>query len=454
MTSHSKEFVPGDPSWEGGNYGQYFRKGAVHKDLYVKEGLFEDEMTHLFGSTWVFIGHESELPNANDFIRRRIGRRPVIFVKKEDGTTDVLINRCPHRGALICRFEKGNAKRFTCGYHAWSFENDGKCVAIPIRQAYGEDFNLEKHNLLKPAHVDNYRGFVFASMSPDVVPLDEHLGGAKTYIDQWLDRGNGENVIINNGAMRFTTHANWKTVYDNAGDGYHPPFSHESMLRVFTRRYGDETDMSYFPSGADEGPMPSRDLGNGHTVIDQRVAMHAASAWERQHVHPGREAAEAAVIAKHGKEEGIKLLDASTGAGLNLSIFPNLLFLGNQIQLIEPISAGKTIVTFFSTSLEGADEEINVTRMRMQEDFPSFGEVDDTAQWESCQEGMETVPELEWIDISRHMDTDKGSIEDDGYYSEPVTSDLHMRAYYAEWRRVMERATKAENETMEEATNV
>ncbi|MHA7777987.1 aromatic ring-hydroxylating oxygenase subunit alpha [Roseibium sp. M-1] len=439
MTSSERQVSSGQ---EKDRYARYFRDGAVHRDLYINPDLFAAEMGSLFGSTWVYIGHETELPKPNDFIRRRIGRRPVIFVKKDNGEVDVLINRCPHRGALICRFEKGNAKRFTCGYHAWSFENDGKCVAIPIRHAYGEDFDVEQNNLLKPARVDSYRGFVFASMSDDVLPLTEHLAGATRYIDQWLDRGAGEKVIINNGSMRFTSHSNWKTVYDNAGDGYHPPFSHESMLRVFARRYGDDTDMTYFPSGAEEGPIPMKHLGNGHTLLDQRVAMHAESAWARQHVHPGREVAEAAVIEKYGKEEGTKRLDASTGAGMNLSIFPNLLFLGNQVQLIEPLAVNKTIITFFSTSLEGADEDINAARMRMQEDFPSFGEVDDTAQWESCQEGMETVPELEWIDISRHMTTQAGAVDADGHYYEPVTSDLHMRVYYAEWKRIMERAAE------------
>lgn len=434
-------------------YDNFFREGYVHKDLYVSEQLFNDEMQYLYGNTWVYIGHETELPNANDFIRRRIGRRPVIFVRKDDGSTDVLINRCPHRGALICRSESGNTKRFTCGYHAWSFENDGNCVAIPLRHAYGDDFRLEDHNLLKPARVDNYRGFVFASMSDKVPPLVEHLAGATSYLDQWLDRGNREKLIINNGVMPFLTHANWKTVYDNAGDGYHPPFSHESMLRVFARRYGDDTDMSYFPSGTNEGPMTSRDLGNGHTVIDQRPAMHAESAWRRQHVHPGRENAEAAIVARFGEEAGIKMLDASTGAGINLSIFPNLLLLGNQVQLLEPISVDKTAVHWFSTSLEDAPEEINLTRMRMQEDFPSFGEVDDTAQWESCQEGMETVPEMEWIDIRRHMSTNAGHVEADGYYTEPVTSDLHLRTHFNAWRRIMESATYSSAKVLEESAD-
>jgi len=440
MSSHATVKSSEDRNSVPSPYGDFFRDGYVHRDLYVKQSLFDDEMRLLFGSTWVYIGHETELPNANDFIRRRIGRRPVIFVRKEDGKVDVVVNRCPHRGALLCRFERGNAKRFTCGYHAWSFENDGTCVAIPLRHAYGENFRLEDHDLLKPARVESYRGFVFASMSPNVPPLQEHLAGSASYLDQWLDRGTGQKVVVNNGSMTFTCHANWKTVYDNAGDGYHPPFSHESMLRVFTRRYGDDTDMSYFPSGSNEGPMVSRDLGNGHTVIDQRPAMHAKSAWKRQHVHPGREAAEVAVFDRFGEEAGIKLLDASTGAGMNISIFPNMLIVGNQIQIVDPVSVNQTSIQWFSTSIEGAPVEINLTRMRMQEDFPSFGEVDDTAQWESCQEGMEAVPEMEWIDIRRHIATNQGRVDADGRQTHPITSDIHMRAYYRQWLRVMNEA--------------
>ena len=429
--------APLPPFRESRKYNAFIQDGFVHRDLYTDATIFQDEMRILFANTWVYIGHETELPNPNDFIRRRIGRRPVIFVRKENGDVDVVVNRCPHRGALLCRFERGNSKRFTCGYHAWSFENDGACVAIPLRHAYGDDFRVEDHDLLKPARVDSYRGFVFASMSPDVPSLLEHLAGAAPCLDQWLDRGNGERVIVNNGIMNFTVHANWKTVYDNAGDGYHPPFSHESMLRVFARRYGDDTDMSYFPSGTGEGPMTSKDLGNGHTLVDQRPAMHAGSAWQRQHVHPGREVAEVDLVRKLGQEQAIKALNASTGAGMNLSVFPNLLILGNQIQLIDPLALNKTVVQWFSTSLEGASPEINFTRMRMQEDFPSFGEVDDTAQWESCQEGMEDVPEMEWIDIRRHMATGVATMDECGNLTHPVTSDLHMRAYYQQWLRVM-----------------
>ena len=66
--------------------------------------------------------------------------------------------------------------------------------------------------------------------------------------------------------------------------------------------------------------------------------------------------------------------------------------------------------------------------------------MDDTAQFESCQHGLEDVPELEWVDIRRHMDTGAGYQDADGFWREPISSDLHLRCYYGAWRRIMEEA--------------
>ncbi len=439
MSATSMPRAPTAFTSEPGRYGHLFRPGYVHRDLYASPDLFAAEMRSLFGNTWVYVGHASEIPQPNDFIMRTIGRRPVILCRKEDGAFSVLLNRCSHRGALVCRTPRGNARHFTCGYHAWTFLNDGRCTGVPLKHAYGEAYNRADQNL-RSITTDSYRGFIFASVSPSVPPLLEHLAGAKTFLDQWLDRDGARPVLVQNGDMQFQTHANWKTVYDNAGDGYHPPFSHTSMLRVFADRYGD-VDMQYYAKNFDESPILSKDLGNGHTTLDQRPEMHAESAWRRQHVSPGREALEAALTERYGAEEALRMLDASTGSGLNLNIFPNLLIIGNQIQMVEPVAVNRTVVHWFSTTLEGAPPEVNATRMRLQEDFPSFGEVDDTAQFESCQHGLEDVPEVEWVDIRRHMDTGVGHPDTDGYWREPISSDLHLRCYYGAWRRIMEQAS-------------
>ncbi len=426
-----------------GAYDRYFRPGYVHRDLYVSPAVFAQEMKSLFAGSWVYIGHASEVPNPNDYVTRHIGRRPVILTRDRDGAIHVLINRCPHRGTLVCRKDRGNAGRFTCPYHAWTFMNDGRCIGVPLRDGYGPDFKLEDHGLARAARVESYRGFVFASLSDSVPPVVEYLAHAKRYLDEWLDRGDKLPVVVRAGAMQFDVHANWKVIYDNAGDGYHPPFSHVSMLNVFNRRYGD-VDMQYYAGNFDQSALVSRDLGNGHTLLDQRPSMHSESAWKRQHVLPGRETLWAQLNETHGEDKALAMLDASTGSGLNLTIFPNLLIIGNQIQVIEPISHNRTAVHWYSTTLEGAPEEINAIRMRMQEDFPSFGEVDDLAQFESCQEGMETVAEMEWVDIRRHMSTQQGHFESDGIWTEPISSDQHMRCYFAAWRQIMNRAAAAQ----------
>jgi nitrite reductase/ring-hydroxylating ferredoxin subunit len=422
-----------------GRYAPYFKPGFVHRDLYVSEAIFREELKTLFASTWVYVAHESEIPLPGDYVTRVIGRRPVIVVRDEAGGINVLLNRCTHRGATICREERGNATLFTCPYHAWSFTRRGACAAVPVRSGYGESVNLAAFNLGKAASVDSYRGFIFATLTP-TQPLIQHLAGAATMLDQWLDRNAGIKLRVRNGAMAFKLRTNWKCVYDNAADGYHVPFSHASMIRVIERRYGKGIDINYDSGVADASPLFVKNLGNGHTILDQRPEMHASSAWKRQHVLPGREILWSQLNDQLGEDSALALLNGSTGAGMNINIFPNLLIIGNQIQVIEPQSVNESVIRWYSTSLESVPPEINAIRMRMQEDFPSFGEVDDAANFEACQLGLEEIPEMEWVNVSRHMDTQQSQLDQDGYWREPISTDLHARAYWSAWRKLMESA--------------
>jgi hypothetical protein len=91
------------------------------------------------------------------------------------------------------------------------------------------------------------------------------------------------------------------------------------MLTGFQKRYGD-VDLSYYRTNSDKFAFYGKPLGNGHTTLDQRPMMHAESAWKRQHPHPSREPLEAALIEHYGEERAIRMLDDSTGSGLNLNI--------------------------------------------------------------------------------------------------------------------------------------
>jgi hypothetical protein len=113
------------------------------------------------------------------------------------------------------------------------------------------------------------------------------------------------------------------------------------------------------------------------------------------------------------------------------------LFIGNQIQVLQPIGVTKTAVYFHATRRKDSDGATNTMRLRTQEDFPILGEMDDADNFEECQRGISGSPEDEWIDISRHFETGKDMDIEDGLIKGLVTSEIHMRNYYTQWRKLM-----------------
>lgn len=423
---------------QGGDYDWDYLVQAerVHRDLYTDPDIFALEMRRIYGGSWVYLGHESEIPGPHDFVSRRLGLRPIVLIRGKDGEVRALFNRCTHRGATICRTEQGKAEFFTCAYHGWTFDSSGNCLSVPFAEAYGDKFDRREKDLGRALRVGNYRGFVFVSLNPAAPALIDYLAAARPLLDYWIDRAPTGKVIVRSAAQRYIVRCNWKLVYDNAGDGYHPPFSHQSLLTIGAR-LGGARDMTYFATGhPDDTGMYAQSLGNGHTFVDQRPEMHAVSAWRRQRLQPGREAYEDQLRRKIGAEAADPLLEIATGSGMNLNIFPNLLVIGNQIQVVEPLAVDRTQITWYGTTLADVPDEINTLRMRTQEDFPIFGEIDDSANFEACQVGM-AVPEMEWIDFSRHAVTGKEIVSAGGVVTGPVTDDIHMRAYYRAWKELM-----------------
>ncbi len=409
------------------------QEDRIHRSVYTSERIFKREMHNIFGSAWVFVGHESEIPEAGSFVTRQFGGRPVIITRDSHAGIHILFNRCAHRGAKVCRQDKGISGVFVCPYHSWSYDQAGHSVSVPLNDAYGTDKKNGKFDLLKVPRVDSYRGFIFGALNPGQSSLEDYLAGGKKVIDDWLDRYAGGEVEVS-GSQRYHIAANWKFVSDNQGDGYHPAYSHRSLLTMAASRYGNR-DMQYFAANPDDSRMFVKAFENGHYYVDQRGEMFAESGWELQRPQPGREYFEEALHNKYGEKEAKRLLELAVGAGINLTIFPNLLLIGNQIQLIDPISVAETDLIWFATTVPDLPDEVNTMRLRSQEDFPMFGEVDDVENFESCQAGL-GISEDEWVDCSRHLHSGKEVVENDGIRA-PVTSDITMRTFYKEWKRLM-----------------
>ena len=266
----------------------------VHRRVFVDPAVFDLEMGRIFERAWVYVCHASEIPKPGDFVTTTIGRQPVICSRHEDGAVYVLHNRCGHRGALVCHFEKGNTgKRFRCPYHGWSFHTNGDLHAIPVRQGYGPDYDLDEEvfGLVRVPNVAIYHGFVFASLDPNAAPPFSLPTPMKRCIDTIVERAPDGEIEVTGGVHKYEFRGNWKAQVENILDHYHPAFSHESTTnpdgRQFSRREGevegtpifdagggiaawDEAEIVTFDGGHGyQGPMPGADKAKSGPIFEQ-----------------------------------------------------------------------------------------------------------------------------------------------------------------------------------------
>ncbi|MCB1487336.1 MAG: Rieske 2Fe-2S domain-containing protein [Bauldia sp.] len=406
------------------------RDDVVHRRVYADPALFDIEMERVFGGTWCYIGHESEVPKPGSFVRRRLGRRQILLVRTEAGEIRGLLNRCTHRGTTLVGDERGCSHRLTCPYHGWAFALDGRLLNLPISDSY--DKLYERPFDLGQLKVESYRGFVFGTMAAEPMELAEWLGPAAAWLDEHVDRHPQGALRVMPTAARQEYRGNWKMAWDNAADGIHATFAHRSY-NLLGKEAETDTVLARNPNTT---PMVSRTLGHGHCVVDQRPGIPAGP-WSTMRPLPTRNDLEASL--RDSGQRTRENLDLMTGNMVNLSIFPNLIFVGNQMMIVEPLAVDHTRLSYYLVLADQAPEEVNLMRLRVDEDFLSFGTPDDLEMFERVQEGLQTIEE-EWVDISRG-DHAGDVIDEHGYALGDIASEAPIRAYLAEWKRLMAEPT-------------
>lgn len=399
--------------------------GIVHRSLYTDPDLFGIEMDRIFGATWVYLAHVSEVPGPGDFVRRRMGPRQVIVARTGDGSLRGLLNRCTHRGTTLVGEARGCAQRFVCPYHGWSFGLDGTIQNLPVPDSY--DRLYDRPFDLGQVLLAERSGFVFGTLAAEPMPLDDWLGPAGDWLDAHVARYPGGRMAVQARVVVQEYAANWKMSWDNAADGIHATFAHAAYNHL-GRQAETETVLARNPNAT---PMVSMTLGHGHCVVDQRPGIPQGP-WATMRPMPGREAVEAAL-------EGAPkdTFDLMTGNMVNLSVFPNLILVGNQLMVVEPMSVNRTRLSYYLTLAPDAPPEVDLMRLRVDEDFLSFGTPDDYEMFERVQEGL-AVPEEEWIDISRGAGAGD-VVAPDGRVTGSVATEAPIRGYLAEWKRLMAR---------------
>ena len=89
------------------------QKGTIERKIFTGEDIFQKELETVYARAWLFVGHESQIPNPGDFFSSRMGKESVILVRDKNSKVHVFLNSCRHRGMKVCRHESGNTSLFT-----------------------------------------------------------------------------------------------------------------------------------------------------------------------------------------------------------------------------------------------------------------------------------------------------------------------------------------------------
>ncbi len=183
--------------------------------------FLEREQQNIFMQEWICIGRDDEIPNHGDYLTHDISGVPILVVRQEDGDIRAFVNACAHRFACLMPKQKGSARRFTCRYHAWTYDCRGQLIRAPhMEMKLG--FEPSQYHLRKLI-LEIWEGFIFVSLSEQpatclstvLEPLCEQVVGQ-------FDMGCYRTVLRES----MIWNANWKNLIENFTESYHVPMVH------------------------------------------------------------------------------------------------------------------------------------------------------------------------------------------------------------------------------------
>lgn len=192
--------------------------------FYTDPAIYEAEKTAIFYKSWWCAGHKSQLPKPGSYITTEIHEQGVVVTRDQDGLLRAFYNVCQHRGHELVK-GAGEARIFTCPYHAWTYNLDGSLRTARLTKAL-PDFKACDF-ALKPVRVEEFCGFVFVNLDQDAISLKEQSGALEDEIRKYVPRI--DDMVF---AQRddYVIKANWKVVIDNFLECYHCHPAHRDFV--------------------------------------------------------------------------------------------------------------------------------------------------------------------------------------------------------------------------------
>ncbi|MEA2642051.1 MAG: hypothetical protein QOF51_3445 [Chloroflexota bacterium] len=411
--------------------------GLVSPDIFLNQEIYDQELEQIFARTWLFVGHESQIPNPGDYVLGRMGEETVIVVRDNNQKVHIFLNRCRHRGNRVCRYDEGNTGIFTCTFHGWSYNLEGHIAALPYHAGGYANMPKDEWGLVE-ARCEVFEGSIWGCWDKNAPSFTDYLGGCETYLSGFLAGVNGSlgGAEVLAGVAKWRLPANWKVPCPDT-DRTHGWITHKSVMEV---RIG--------PSG--EGRRDRRDSGTQYTVNFPHGHTMSMS-LPKLEAEPYKDSwAEAPIVREyleHAYQERKKKMGAMASVTSSPAIFPNM---GTQyyqpwvVRIMHPQGPLMTeIWTYFFMDKEApAEVKEHIRDYYGRYTGPAgMTQQDDMENWHWATEGaLGTVSHRYPYNYTLFLD----ETPQDGpsTYGLPgnfcnIMSDENHRRYYQRWQEMM-----------------
>jgi phenylpropionate dioxygenase-like ring-hydroxylating dioxygenase large terminal subunit len=292
---------------------------------YSSREFMQLEWERLWPRVWLLAGVTSDAPEHGDYFVFEIGAEEIVVVRQQNAAIKAFYNVCPHRGNRICLNERGSVERFTCAFHGWQFNCNGKLEKITDEETFHPELIAHRPGLTE-VRCDSIGGLVFVNLDGHAPPLREWIGLPPGYIENYeIDKMHAVRHV------RSEWLANWKTGVDAFYETYHLPHIHPQTQTVME----DFSQYDLYPNGFSRMIVPL--CVKSHRVPDQesvdaglRFMMHDAGMDAAQFKGSAREVRAAVQASKRARAHRLglahyeKFTDAQLIDSWATGYFPNV----------------------------------------------------------------------------------------------------------------------------------
>ncbi len=219
---------------------------SLQQAFYRDPGIYERDIRRIYLRSWLYAGHESEIPNPGDYLLFEFAGESVIIVRGKAGEINALINVCRHRGSRVCVEATGRASKLTCRYHGWTYALDGSLLSA---SSMPDSFDKTRAGL-KSIHVESLNGMMFVNLAGDPAPFEPIRRDLADCLRPYrLDRAKVAH------RHSYPIAANWKLAVENYCECYHcapshPEYSLGHSLALPEEEYADLLEKVMARAGA------------------------------------------------------------------------------------------------------------------------------------------------------------------------------------------------------------